>query len=174
MAPQSDDEVVDLPCVGVLTQSPDVLEDRFTRHRASVAAKQVTKKIRFHEGQPDRVAVRTKFEVAEIDCLATKGNDQMAGTGRRNHPGAIDSPRFRALPAAATQPCSSPQQTLESRQEYPQFERLRKIVVSSRFKTLQHVSGAAPSRQYENGDIVLGFAKRGSNGESVHAREHHV
>src|ERR1700730_13990857 len=118
------------------------------------------------------MAIRTQFEVAKIDCLATKGNDQIVRSG--NQPCVIDRRWFRALPATATQPGSPPQQALESRQEYPQFERLRKVVVSPRLKTLQYVFRTAPSRQYENGDIILGFAKRGGNGESVHAWEHHV
>ena len=71
---QAHDEIVDGARVGVFGKPPDVFENGFARDVAAFVVNQVTKQLRFHQRQPDRVALGAEFERAEVDCLSLEGN----------------------------------------------------------------------------------------------------
>ena len=83
IAAQTDDEVVDGACVGILVHAPDLLQDVLARDNLAGMHGEVAKKIGFHKGEVRGAVRRDQFESVEVDLTVGKGVAVVRGFGRR-------------------------------------------------------------------------------------------
>src|SRR5262249_31631108 len=67
VAAEADDEIVDGACVRVLTEIPDVLQDRFAGDGTTGIADQIAEQLRLHQGQLKDLSADAKLEALEVD-----------------------------------------------------------------------------------------------------------